>query len=144
MRLAILDHDTSHLVPLATPLEVRLGQLGVAVTCVLFQSVDTLLKFLREGSTFKLLLLDWTVAAVANIALVRRMRCDLALDLPIVIVTVNASEQEVACALHEGADDMVTPFRPVELTARVRRLLVPYPVTSRMSRTRWGPWTLDL
>lgn len=142
-RIAILDHDASDLVPLAAPLALQLGQLGVGVDCVLFPTAAGLLESLEGGADFQMLLLDWTVPALEYIELVRLVRCELALSLPIVIVSVNANEREVAQVLHEGADDVVTPFRPLELAARVHRLLVPFPVSSRLTRTRWGPWTLD-
>ena len=72
-----------------------------------------------------LILLDWMMPEVSGIELLRRLRRDeLTKEIPIILLTAKAEEQNTVQALDSGADDYMTkPFRPQELTARIKSLL---------------------
>jgi two-component system OmpR family response regulator len=72
-------------------------------------------------------------------------------DLPIIMLTARASEQDKLLGLESGADDYITkPFSPRELLARIKsvlrrtRMLPPNLQVSEAGRLlRFGPWRLD-
>ena len=72
-----------------------------------------------------LVLLDWMLPGGSGIELARRLRRDdITRDLPIIMLTARASEDNMVQGLDEGADDyVVKPFSPKELVARIRSVL---------------------
>jgi two-component system phosphate regulon response regulator PhoB len=72
-----------------------------------------------------LLLLDWMMPEVSGIELLRRVRrYDVTKDIPVILLTAKAEEQNAVQALDSGADDFITkPFKPRELIARIKSLL---------------------
>ena len=72
-----------------------------------------------------LILLDWMMPEVSGIELLRRLRRDeITKEIPVILLTAKAEEQNTVQALDSGADDYMTkPFRPRELTARIKSLL---------------------
>ena len=72
-----------------------------------------------------LVLLDWMMPETSGIELLRRLRRDeLTSELPVILLTAKAEEDNLVQGLNAGADDYVTkPFSPRELIARVRALL---------------------
>ena len=72
-----------------------------------------------------LLLLDWMMPEVSGIELLRRLRRDgVTKEIPVILLTAKAEEQNTVQALDSGADDYITkPFKPRELTARIKSLL---------------------
>lgn len=70
-------------------------------------------------------LLDLMLPGMTGTALARRLRADARTrDLPIIMVTARAEENERVAGLDIGADDYVTkPFSPKELIARIRAVL---------------------
>ena len=72
-----------------------------------------------------LVLLDWMLPGGSGIELARRLRGDEATtNIPIIMLTAKASEDNKVQGLSEGVDDYVTkPFSPKELTARIKALL---------------------
>ena len=72
-----------------------------------------------------LYLLDWMMPEVSGIELLRRLRRnDVTKEIPVILLTAKAEEQNAVQALDSGADDFITkPFRPRELTARIKSLL---------------------
>jgi two-component system phosphate regulon response regulator PhoB len=72
-----------------------------------------------------LVLLDWMLPGGSGIELARRLRRDdITRDLPIIMLTARASEDNMVQGLDEGADDyVVKPFSPKELIARIRSVL---------------------
>jgi len=72
-----------------------------------------------------LVLLDWMMPEVSGIELLRRLRRDERTgELPVILLTAKAEEDNLVQGLDAGADDYVTkPFSPRELIARVRALL---------------------
>ena len=72
-----------------------------------------------------LILLDWMMPEITGIELLRRLRRDdVTKDIPVILLTAKAEEQNTVQALDSGADDYIAkPFRPRELTARIKSLL---------------------
>ncbi|MCU0806930.1 MAG: phosphate regulon transcriptional regulator PhoB [Candidatus Contendobacter sp.] len=72
-----------------------------------------------------LLLLDWMLPGVSGIDFARRLKKeDLTRELPIIILTARAEEEDKVQGLESGADDYITkPFSPRELVARIRAVL---------------------
>jgi two-component system phosphate regulon response regulator PhoB len=72
-----------------------------------------------------LILLDWMLPDVAGTVLARRLRADArSKDIPIIMLTARAQEQDKVEGLEAGADDYITkPFSPKELMARIKAVL---------------------
>lgn len=72
-----------------------------------------------------LILLDWMMPDVSGLELLRRLRREQATrELPVILLTAKAEEQNTVQALDAGADDYMTkPFGARELTARIKSLL---------------------
>ncbi len=72
-----------------------------------------------------LILLDWMLPDVAGTVLARKLRADArSKDIPIIMLTARAQEQDKIEGLDAGADDYITkPFSPKELMARIKAVL---------------------
>lgn len=73
----------------------------------------------------KLVLLDWMLPGQTGVQLARQWRSDeRTRDLPIIMLTARAAEDDRVLGLDAGADDYLTkPFSTKELMARVRAVL---------------------
>jgi two-component system phosphate regulon response regulator PhoB len=82
---------------------------------------DALIRDVRPD----LILLDWMLPDVAGTVLARRLRADARnKDIPIIMLTARAQEQDKIEGLDAGADDYITkPFSPKELMARIKAVL---------------------
>jgi two-component system phosphate regulon response regulator PhoB len=71
------------------------------------------------------LVLDWMLPGESGLAFARRLRTDeRTRDLPILMLTARAMEQDKISGLDAGADDYLTkPFSPKELAARIKAVL---------------------
>jgi two-component system phosphate regulon response regulator PhoB len=72
-----------------------------------------------------LILLDWMLPGISGIDFARRLkREDLTRELPIIMLTARAEEEDKVQGLESGSDDYITkPFSPRELVARIRAVL---------------------
>lgn len=72
-----------------------------------------------------LVVLDWMLPDAPGIELARRLRGDARTrELPIIMLTARAQENDKLTGFEAGADDYLTkPFSPRELLARVKALL---------------------
>ncbi|HEX7389117.1 MAG TPA: phosphate regulon transcriptional regulator PhoB [Acidiphilium sp.] len=72
-----------------------------------------------------LVLLDWMLPTLSGIEICRQLRRRPATrDLPVIMLTARAEDQDAVRGLETGADDYITkPFSPEALIARVRALL---------------------
>ncbi|MFZ1494307.1 MAG: phosphate regulon transcriptional regulator PhoB [Candidatus Competibacter denitrificans] len=72
-----------------------------------------------------LVLLDWMLPGISGIDFARRLkREDLTRELPIIMLTARAEEEDKVQGLESGSDDYITkPFSPRELVARIRAVL---------------------
>src|SRR5258707_6635253 len=71
------------------------------------------------------LILDWMLPGDSGVSLTRRLRADeRTRELPILMLTARAMEQDKISGLEAGADDYLTkPFSPKELAARIKAVL---------------------
>jgi len=71
------------------------------------------------------LVLDWMLPGESGLSFARRLRADeRTRDLPILMLTARAMEQDKISGLEAGADDYLTkPFSPKELAARIKAVL---------------------
>ena len=72
-----------------------------------------------------LVLLDWMLPGQSGIEFARRMKADRRTrEVPIIMLTARAEEQDKLIGLETGADDYITkPFSPRELNARIKAVL---------------------
>lgn len=72
-----------------------------------------------------LILLDWMLPGVSGIEFAKRLkRSEATKDIPIIMLTAKAEEDNKIKGLELGADDYVTkPFSPRELIARIQTVL---------------------
>lgn len=72
-----------------------------------------------------LVLLDWMMPGTSGIELIRRLQRDeLTKNVPVIMLTAKASEDNVVQGLEVGADDYITkPFSPRALVARINAVL---------------------
>lgn len=71
-----------------------------------------------------LVLLDWMMPEVSGIELLRRWRRNPETkDIPVIMLTAKAEEENLVKGLDTGADDYIAkPFSPRELVARIKAL----------------------
>jgi len=71
------------------------------------------------------LVLDWMLPGESGVAFARRLRTEeRTRELPILMLTARAMEQDKVSGLEAGADDYLTkPFSPKELAARIKAVL---------------------
>ena len=69
--------------------------------------------------------LDWMLPGESGLAFARRLRAsERTRELPILMLTARAMEQDKLLGLEAGADDYLTkPFSPKELAARIKAVL---------------------
>ncbi len=71
-----------------------------------------------------LVILDVMLPNIDGLTLIRRMRENPALDVPVIMLTARSQETDRIYGLELGADDYVTkPFSPAELVSRVKAVL---------------------
>ena len=71
------------------------------------------------------ILLDWMLPDAAGPVITRRLRSDARTrEVPIIMLTARAGEEDKVAGLESGADDYITkPFSPRELEARIQAVL---------------------
>ena len=84
---------------------------------------DAQLKLLEQRPD--LILLDWMLPDVSGIDLARRFKKEESTaELPIIMLTARAEEDDKVKGFDAGADDYITkPFSPRELSARIKAVL---------------------
>lgn len=72
-----------------------------------------------------IVLLDWMLPGGSGLELLRRLkRSDATAEIPVIMLTAKAAEDNVIQGLDVGADDYMTkPFAPRELIARIKAQL---------------------
>ena len=72
-----------------------------------------------------LVLLDWMMPGTSGIELARRLKRDeVTANVPLIMLTAKAEEDNKVQGLEVGADDYITkPFSPRELVARIKAVL---------------------
>lgn len=142
MRIAVLDDDPVQLEHVVHTLNKHLRLPGTSVTCVTFDRGESLRRALRR-ETFDLLLLDWNIPDLDGADLLRWLRDHARNSTRVIMLSARTSEGGVAAALGWGADDYVTkPYRPLELCARIRRLVQHTP-QAYVEQECFGNWRFD-
>ena len=79
---------------------------------------------LIASNTYDLLILDWNVPDISGLDVLEKIRVDLHISTPIIMLTCRQSEFDVVQALNRGADDYIKkPWQPFEIASRVRAML---------------------
>ncbi|MDM0039041.1 response regulator transcription factor [Variovorax sp. J22G21] len=143
MRIAILEDEPTQMSHFINTIERQLTVGDEPVVCVPFDQGEDLRRALRR-ETFDLLVLDWNVPDLDGVELLQWLRQMQEGSVPVIILSARASERDVAGALGAGADDYVAkPFRPLELAARIRRLLGRQQPAVAAPVERFGAWAFD-
>jgi DNA-binding response OmpR family regulator len=143
MRIAVLEDDPTQREHLAHTLVRHLVLGDEKVSCHEFHTGEALRRALRR-ETFDLLVLDWNLPDLDGIELLRWLRGFANSTVPVVMLSSRASERDVVAALASGANDyVVKPFRPLELCARILRLLPKGEPEADGEAYRFGDWLLD-
>lgn len=128
MRILVVDDDvevTSHIREIVS----RRGH-----SCVTLRTGAGLLAELRR-ETFDLLLLDWNLPDTSGLDLLQSIRA-MPMAIGIIMLTSRSGEEDVARALHAGADDyIVKPESEQIIVARIEAALrrtVPAQAPSRL------------
>lgn len=93
-----------------------------------------------------LVLLDWMLPNFSGLEVCRQIRRrPETRDLPVIMVTARAEDQDAVRALNTGADDYITkPFSVEALLARVRALLRRANTVADKGTLRFADITMDL
>lgn len=115
----LLVEDDPGLVELLT-YNLERSSFGVAVAT----DGETALSMVEKAKP-DLMLLDWMLPRLSGLEVCRRLRRgDTTADLPILMLTARAEEEDRVRGLDTGADDFLTkPFSVAELIARINALL---------------------
>lgn len=92
--------------------EVRVAHDGLAAQTAIDQKLPALV------------VLDVMLPGLDGLALMRQLRADPTVDIPVILLTARSQEADRIYGLELGADDYVTkPFSPAELVSRVKAVL---------------------
>lgn len=118
MKILLLEDDSGQ----AALYEALLERAGH--TCTLFATARALLAALNSGLAADLLVIDWMLPDMTGEDVLRALRIDMQLAVPVVVLTVRDEESVVVSALEAGADDFVVkPAKPSEFLARLQALV---------------------
>lgn len=82
------------------------------------------LDLLRNGG-FDVLLTDLHMPNFSGLDLIKKVRTELKINIPVIMVTRVGLEETVLAAFEHGADDYITkPFSPDELSLRVKKAIL--------------------
>lgn len=103
-------------------IEQRLNQEGASVTIV--QNGREAMQMLRT-SEFALVILDIKMPIMDGFEVLQRIKDDLNLETPVIMVTAMGDEADIIRGYDLGAIDyLLKPFSEVQLVARVKSLLI--------------------
>ena len=113
MRIAIVDDDTEF----AAFLSALLGNAGH--TMIVSNNGSTFLRLVKT-ETFDVILLDWNLPGADGIDIVGVLRNDLALDVPIILLTARSEDEDIVSGLKAGADDFI--IKPIDGNVLLARI----------------------
>ncbi len=92
-----------------------------------------------------LILLDWMLPTISGIEFIKQLkRKPLIKDIPIIMLTAKAEEENKIKGLETGVDDYITkPFSPRELIARIKTVLRRSPLVTPEGIIQIGDLCLD-
>ena len=72
-----------------------------------------------------LIVLDWMMPVLTGIEVIKALHEDpLTAEIPVILLTAQAQEDDVKCGLSEGAHAyLIKPFSPLELLEKVEEVL---------------------
>jgi len=77
-----------------------------------------------KSKSYDLMILDWMLPRMSGLDLCKKIRTELGIQTPILLLTARAETMDKVIGLEVGADDYLTkPFEIREFIARVRALL---------------------
>jgi DNA-binding response OmpR family regulator len=138
MRIAVLDNDRSQ-ADLICQVLTAAGH-----TCQSYDSGKDLLAQLRKDST-DMIILDWQVADMSAVEVLRRAREKMPSHTPIMFMTSSSGEDDIVAGVGAGASDyMIKPLRRGELVARVQAMLRrAYPSQNGAEMLQFGPYVFE-
>jgi DNA-binding response OmpR family regulator len=87
-----------------------------------FENGKSLLRALRLES-FDALIVDWNLPDLAGTEVISKVRNELLLDIPVILVTARDTDMETVEGLKAGADDYITkPAQKLVLLARLEAI----------------------
>jgi DNA-binding response OmpR family regulator len=117
LRIAIVDDDETLIDFVRVPLTVG------GHVCTGYRTGAALLAALRQ-KTFDLILLDWNLPDSSGMELLRSIRDAVSRATAIIMLTSRSDKDDIAAALHAGADDyVVKPESAAVIAARVEAVL---------------------
>lgn len=138
MRIAVVDDDEGIIEFAATALTAA-GHSSSG-----YRTGAALLAALRR-QTFDLILLDWNLPDSSGMELLKSIRDAVSRATAIIMLTSRADKDDVAAALHAGADDyVVKPETASVIVARIEAVLrraMPTAVQERV--LHFGPYAFD-
>ena len=82
--------------------------------------------FFDESQSYDAIVLDLFLPVIDGMQVLKRVR-ENHNDIPVLILSAKSQEKDVLDGLKKGANDYLTkPFRPEELTLRLKKLLGEY------------------
>ncbi len=127
-RILVVEDDPhiSHL------LDIHLNDIAFKVD-IADNGVDGLNR--ASNHNYQLIILDLMLPGIDGLEICRRLR-NMAIDIPILMLTAKSSEFDRVLGLELGADDYLTkPFSIKELQARVKAILRRVELSSRHKKT---------
>lgn len=84
---------------------------------------EAITKIIAESPV--VIITDIMMPIITGLDIVRKVKSELKLDIPIIVLSAVGLEKTVLEAFELGADDFITkPFSPNELIVRIRRLML--------------------
>jgi len=78
-----------------------------------------------RSNSYDIIITDLLMPYVGGLELINKIRNEMSLNTPIIVLSQLGNEETVLQAFKLGADDYVTkPFSPNELSIRVKKLLI--------------------
>ena len=138
MRIAVLDNDRSQ-ADLICQVLTAAGH-----SCQSYDSGKEMLAQLRKDST-DMVILDWQVADMDAVDVLRRVREKMPAHTPIMFMTSSSGEDDIVAGVGAGASDyMIKPLRRGELVARVQAMLRrAYPAQNGAELLQFGPYVFE-
>lgn len=92
-------------------------------TCQQFARGNDLMTSMSKSNPYDIILIDWELPDISGLDVLRWIRSNYGLNIPVIFVTSRTSEQDLVTGLLAGADDyIVKPIRSGELLARINAL----------------------
>jgi DNA-binding response OmpR family regulator len=133
-KILVVDDDLA----LSDVLAFAIRRAGFEVASA-HDGVNALEQFTRESPD--LIVLDWGLPRMDGLEVCTRVRLES--EVPIIMLTVRDTDDNVIAALEAGADEyIVKPFSPRQLIARIRALLR-RAVKEPQESLETGPLTFD-